>query len=494
MILIILTTLLLVLRHKMGFEFPSISTLYSLRHSIISRILFVLCLIGFFLGAYFLLRGSGQGEQCPLDSNLSTENCHLFGKTSLSPHTSLNYQIGTPKGGVSYSVNVTRCSLDLNYTSDDMTKKENCTISVLVLDQDQINEFNVSSDDIPEDIAILPTQRINTRKAILELTFMHHGDGAQQNYTMVVANQNEHTVYFSYQFHYTPFESCLGVILGVEAVLIVPVLIGIFLYCRTIDFEKRIYWPYVKPEPIEFIARYGWRIHLLDEQTFGFGYYWLQCDDVFWIWFPERIEVLPKSQRVIIACTFLVLGMLLQTVWANANQAINNEFVWVEDKVPFLGPLIGKVIAASIIISVVSVTYRPIMRLVYKGSTMGDAEDSPQWKKWTSLVLRYSSIIVFSLLLSYSIYTFTDLFDDYTCLDFSTEVFIPFMATLLAKSFFPGIISRYICYRVENTFGKPAPLMLDDIGHDEESLSLTLRSGYEEMPDAFPDRTEEEMF
>jgi len=265
-------------------------------------------------------------------------------------------------------------------------------------------------------------------------------------------------------------ESCLGFLLGTTGIIVIIVFIVICCgvqQCLPKDEKPKALdsfdmneagipeYPYMPPEPVTWLPRCT--IPVLSQQTTGWKYYFLHCDDILWIWFPEPIETINKGQRIMASITFTAIYLLFFTSWGKRITPLASEIV--TEVIPKSSPNYVRLLALRVfsgltLASLISFIYRPILRFLTGPEPIWNHSTS-KWKRAAGQILQFSGgIILFIVCLGVAL-SLLALLDDYPCVDFVETVIIPFFMTVLFKSTVIGFPLRYIGYRLECTWGLP---------------------------------------
>jgi len=133
------------------------------------------------------------------------------------------------------------------------------------------------------------------------------------------------------------------------------------------------------------------------------------------------------------------------------------------------GDFFARISLGAVIMGLVALIYKPFARCVSVGISWSDSEESA-WKRRAGYVLRYIGAIVFLLVIGMVLLGLLGLLGQYTCTDFLTLILLPFVAMLVLRSIIFGIPLRYVQFRLENTFGEPASVVVlnEESQHEED--------------------------
>jgi len=197
------------------------------------------------------------------------------------------------------------------------------------------------------------------------------------------------------------------------------------------------------------------------KQVVSFRIYWCQNQDIFWVFFPEVGESLTKIQRAVVAASLLFMQLLFQTSWAKyiafGQVVVEREVEVTADFSSLISTyaaaIVVRIISADFVLFVVGLCFKPLMRCISRPRHIWHDSESIL-KQWTGKLASFSGFIVFLLVFGAVIISMLSLLNVYTCNDFIYSIFVPFFATLIASSIFPGIIKHWFIYKIKNTWGE----------------------------------------
>eukprot|EP01120_Amphizonella_sp_Union-15-10_P016635 TRINITY_DN8883_c0_g1_i2.p1 TRINITY_DN8883_c0_g1~~TRINITY_DN8883_c0_g1_i2.p1 ORF type:complete len:443 (+),score=54.83 TRINITY_DN8883_c0_g1_i2:100-1428(+) len=383
---------------------------------------------------------------------------------TLNPNEKLYYAfLPLPEATLSYQITWISCPLS------------DCSLDALVIDHNNFTKLESGT----LDLASIPAPLYSRNITIFNVTVAFNPIANDTTYFyLVFLNSLMEPVTFEYNLRYAPFpqESCLAFMLGTTGIILIIIITLLCCGVQQIlpnrekpnlmhsfhldqsDIPK--FYPYIEPHPVKCIPRCT--IPILQQQTTGWGYYYLHCDDILWIWFPEPIETLRKGQRVIITITFMAVYLLFFTSWGKTINPIATQLI--TEVLPTSSPsyirfVVFKVVSALTLVSVIALIYRPILRVLTKSEPLWQ-QSSSKFKRAVGQLLQFTGGIILLFVCCGVAVSMLSLLNDYTCEDFIEGVIVPFTLTVLFKSTIVGVPLRYVGYRLECTWGIPPPANL----------------------------------